>query len=168
MRTLVLLHDASGHPLFITTHRGDQHLTAGLPTTIEQHEQEVGLGAVQHIVVDREGIGAEFLAGLKKAGRTATSILRTDQYVGLDSFSEIGAFVPLLVSKHGEVLREVAPASFTLSLPEQKGQTLQLRVALIRDLCRRVPVLPAKDQLEYPRRWDADIPWEERRWWEPG
>jgi hypothetical protein len=168
MRTLVLLHDASGHPLFITTHRGDQHLTAGLPTTIEQHEQEVGLGAVQHIVVDREGIGAEFLAGLKKAGRTATSILRTDQYVGLDSFSEIGAFVPLRVSKHGEVLREVAPASFTLSLPEQKGQTLQLRVALIRDLCRRVPVLLTKDQLEYPRRWDADIPWEERRWWEPG
>ena len=26
-RTLVLLHDASGHPLLITTHRGDQHLT---------------------------------------------------------------------------------------------------------------------------------------------
>src|SRR5947209_13809310 len=24
-RTLVLLHDASGHPLLITTHRGDQH-----------------------------------------------------------------------------------------------------------------------------------------------
>jgi hypothetical protein len=78
-RTLVLLHDASGHPLFITTHRGDQHLTAGLPTTIEQYEQEVGPGAVQHIVIDREGIGAEFLAGLKRAGRTATSVLRTDQ-----------------------------------------------------------------------------------------
>lgn len=167
-RTLVLLHDASGHPLFITTHRGDQHLTAGLPVTIEQYEQEVGLGTVQHIVVDREGIGAEFLAGLKRAGRTAVSILRTDQYVGIDSFSEIGEFVPPRVSKHGEVLREVAPASFTLSLPEQKGQTLQLRVALIRDLRRQVPVPPTKDELEYPRRWDADISWEERRWWEPG
>lgn len=167
-RTLVLLHDASGHPLLIITHRGDQHLTAGLPAVIEQYEQEVGQGAVQHIVVDREGIGAEFLAGLKRAGRTAISILRTDQYAGLDSFSDIGAFVPLRVSKHGEVLREVAPASFTLSLPEQKGQTLQLRVALIRDLRRRVPVPPTKDELEYPKRWDADIPWEERRWWEPG
>lgn len=167
-RTLVLLHDASGHPLFITTHRGDQHLTAGLPATIEQYEQEVGLRTVQHIVVDREGIGAEFLAGLKRAGRTAISILRTDQYVGLDSFSEIGTFLPLRVSKHGEVLREVAPASFTLSLPEQKGQTLQLRVALIRDLRRKTPVPLTKDELEYPRRWDADIPWEERRWWEPG
>ncbi len=30
-RELVLLHDAQGHPLLATTHRGDQHLTIGLP-----------------------------------------------------------------------------------------------------------------------------------------
>jgi hypothetical protein len=30
-RTLVLLHDAQGHPKLVTTHRGDQHLTIGLP-----------------------------------------------------------------------------------------------------------------------------------------
>lgn len=41
-------------------------------------------------------------------------------------------------------------------------------MALIRDLCRRVPVSPAKDDLEYPQRWDGDLPREERRWWEPG
>src|SRR6266567_1315190 len=28
-RALVLLHDAQGHPLLVTTHRGDQHLTIG-------------------------------------------------------------------------------------------------------------------------------------------
>ena len=30
-RELVVLHDADGHPLLATTHRGDHHLTIGLP-----------------------------------------------------------------------------------------------------------------------------------------
>ncbi len=30
-RELVVLHDAHGHPLLATTHRGDHHLTRGLP-----------------------------------------------------------------------------------------------------------------------------------------
>jgi len=167
-RTLVLLHDASGHPLLITTHRGDQHLTSGLPTVIKQYEQEAGLGTVRYLVVDREAMAAEFLAALKETGRTAISVLRTDQYGGLDSFTDIGAFVPLRVSKQGDVLREVAPASIALPLPEQKGQVLQLRVALIRDLCRRVPLPPTKEELDYPRRWDADLDWKERMWWEEG
>ncbi|HEU5376040.1 MAG TPA: hypothetical protein VFV38_11410 [Ktedonobacteraceae bacterium] len=139
-RALVFLHDASGHPLLVTTHRGDQHVTAGLPTTIKRYEQEAGLGTVERIVVDREGMAAEFLAALKAMGRTAISLLRTDQYGGLNSFTDMGAFVPLRVSKQGDVLREVAPASLALPLPEQKGQVLQLRVALIRDLRRHVPV----------------------------
>jgi hypothetical protein len=33
-RALVLLHDDQGHPLLATTHRGDQHLTVGLPSII--------------------------------------------------------------------------------------------------------------------------------------
>ena len=33
-RALVLLHDAQSHPLLVTTHRGDQHLTIGLPFLI--------------------------------------------------------------------------------------------------------------------------------------
>jgi hypothetical protein len=125
-----LLHDASGHPLLITTHRGDQHLTSGLPTVIRQYEQEAGLGTVRYLVVDREAMAAEFLAALKETGRTAISVLRTDQYGGLDSFTDSGAFVPLRVSKQGDVLREVAPASIALPLPFLFGQVLQLRVAL--------------------------------------
>jgi hypothetical protein len=167
-RTLVLLHDASGHPLLATTARGDQHLTLGLPALVKCYEQQVGLGTVEHIVVDREGMAAEFLADLKEAGRTVISVLRTDQYAGLDPFTDIGDFVPVRISKQGEVLREVAPATIALPLPEQKGQTLQLRVALIRDLRRHVPVPPAKEDLDYPRRWDADLDWKEHMWWEEG
>ena len=33
-RALVVLHDQEGHPLLVTTHRGDQHLTVGLPAII--------------------------------------------------------------------------------------------------------------------------------------
>ncbi len=113
-------------------------------------------------------MAAEFLAALKEAGRTVISVLRTDQYDGLDSFTDIGVFVPLRVSEHGDVLREVAPASIALPLLEQKGQVLQLRVALIRDLRRSIPVPPTKEELDYPRRWDADLDWKERMWWEEG
>jgi len=31
---LVLLHDGQGHPLLATTHRGDLHLTSGIPHTL--------------------------------------------------------------------------------------------------------------------------------------
>ena len=47
-------------------------------------------------------------------------------------------FVPLERDRHGQLVREVAPACFALPLPDQKGQVLPLRVALIRDLRRRV------------------------------
>lgn len=167
-RALVLLHDASGHPLLVTTHRGDQHLTIGLPAIVKQYEQAVSADTIQQIIVDREGMAAEFLAALKEAGRTVISILRTDQYAGLDSFTDIGDFLPLCASREGKVLREVAPASIALPLPEQKGQSLQLRVALIRDLHRQIPVLPTEEERECPRRWDADLDWKERMWWEEG
>ncbi|WP_236600905.1 hypothetical protein [Ktedonobacter sp. SOSP1-85] len=167
-RALVLLHDARGHPLLATTHRGDHHLTLGLPAIVKRYEQETGPGAVQQNVVDREGMAVEFLALLGSEGRSIISVLRADQYAGLDSFTDVGDFVPLRVSKQGKILREVAPASITLPLPEQKGQSLQLRVALIRNLCHQVPLPPTEDEREYPKRWDADLNWEDRRWWDEG
>ncbi len=38
-RALLLLHDGYGHPLFVTTHRGDQHLTAGVSAFLTRYEQ---------------------------------------------------------------------------------------------------------------------------------
>ena len=38
----------------------------------------------------------------------------------------LGSFVPLRVSKLGEVMREVAPASIALALPEHPGERLLL------------------------------------------
>lgn len=94
-----------------------------------RYEQQTNSFFVGRIIVDREGMAAEFLAHLARAGRTVVSVLRADQYGGLESFTGIGTFVPLRVCPEGNVLREVAPASIALPLPDHPGETLLLRVA---------------------------------------
>lgn len=78
-RALVVLHDPEGHPLCVSTHRGDQHLTRGLPAMIADYEQAAGLQSVERVVVDREGMAAEFLAALASEARFVVTVLRTKQ-----------------------------------------------------------------------------------------
>ena len=142
MPGLILLHDERGHPLLATTHRGDTYLTAGMPQLIERYERSVGEGAVQWMVVDREGMTAAFLAELAKDGRTVVTILRGNQYQEASYFTEAGEFVPLAWNRHGGITREVAPVGCSLSLPDHPDKCLNLRVALVRNLRRRVPQAP--------------------------
>ena len=93
-RALVVLHDREGHPLLVTTHRGDQHLTKGLPAILTHYEQVAGLESLKRIVVDREGMSAEFLAQLSREERTLVTVLRTNQYTGMESFREVGDLSP--------------------------------------------------------------------------
>ncbi len=165
-RALVLLHDGQGHPLLATTHRGDLHLTTGIPSLLARYEHVTEALPLTNLVVDREAVAAEFLAQLKTQGRTLTTILKTNQYTGLDSFSNIVAFVPLTVDRQRRVLREVAPAQFVLARPEQNEDPLTLAVALIRDLRKVVPCSPSEEDL--PRTWWADITHEEVAWWQEG
>jgi len=58
-RALLLLHDAAGHPLFATTHRGDLHLTKGTPTFLECYEQAIESSSLTRLIIDREGMAAE-------------------------------------------------------------------------------------------------------------
>jgi hypothetical protein len=153
-RALVVLHDQEGHPLLVTTHRGDQHLTLGLPAILTHYEQAAGMARLKRIVVDREGMSAEFLAALTSEGRTVVTILRTDQYAGLESFRQVGEYVPLQVDRQGQVIREVALARFGLPLPDHPGQELEVQVALIRDWRRLVPQAPSSEEEDRPRRWD--------------
>lgn len=100
-RALVLLHDDQGHPLLATTHRGDQHLTVGLPSIIARYEASEGRTLIKRIIVDREGMATEFLARLHAEGRIVVTILHTTQYRDLSSFSDVGTFVPLSTDAHG-------------------------------------------------------------------
>jgi hypothetical protein len=162
-RALVLLHDEEGHPRLATTHRGDQHLTVGVPEILARYEQATGKAAQTRIIVDREGMAALFLAELVAAGRTVVTVLRTDQYAGLESFTEVGVFIPLEHDRQGKLIREVAAACFALPLPDQPGASLPLQVALVRDLRRQVP---CQLEEEPPRRWDADLNLLKQAWWE--
>ncbi len=163
-RALVVLHDQEGHPLLVTTHRGDQHLTMGPPAMIVRYELAAGLHSVERIVVDREGMAAEFLATVANEGRSVVTVLRTDQYADLESFREVGEFVPLQVDHQGKVIREVALARFSLSLPEYPGQNLEVRVALIRDLHRQVPDERRAEDEDGPRRWDEKLDGTHENW----
>lgn len=136
-RALLLLHDAAGHPLLVTTHRGDTHLTVGAPALLARYEQQGG--PVRRLIVDREGLAAAFLDQLAGEGRQVITVLRTDQYSGLDSFTDIGPFVPLQLNRHGVLVREVAAARYPLPRPDQPGAPLVLSVALVRDHHWRVP-----------------------------
>ena len=117
-----------------TTHRGDQHLTIGLPHIMEQYCAETSQGVHPQVVVNREGMSGDFLAALVAKGWTVIMLLRTDQYAGIALFTAVGSFVPLTTDRHGTVTREVAAAHFALAIPGQPSITLPLRVALIRDL----------------------------------
>ncbi len=164
-RTLLLLHDAQGHPHLATTHRGDFHLTKGVLQFLARYDQATGGHPVTRLIIDREGMAAEFLHQLAKEGRTVVTILKSNQYAGLASFTDVGAFVPLCQGRDGAVTREVASARFALSLPDHPGQRLSLSVALIRDLRSRVQVSddPAENQEAW--RWDADLEGVSRHWW---
>ncbi len=165
-RTLVLLHDDQGHPLFATTHRGDLHLTTAIPQVLPSYEQATESLHLTSLVVDREAMAADFLAQLSTDCRTMTTILKTNQYSGPDSFTNVGPFVPLTMDRHGTVLREVAPAQFLLARPDRDDEPLRLTVALIRDLRRTVACSPSEEEL--PRTWWADIRHEEVAWWQAG
>jgi hypothetical protein len=167
-RALVLLHDEQGHPLLATTHRGDQHLMEGLPAIIARYEHNEESIQVKRIIVDREGMATEFLASLYAEGRTVVTILHTNQYQDLTSFCDVGTFVPLSTDAKGQIIREVAPARITLPRPEHPGEQLDLQVALIRDLRRLVPVVSGEEDAALPSRWDADLPRNERTWWQEG
>jgi hypothetical protein len=165
-RTLFLLHDAQGHPLLATTHRGDLHLTLGVPSLLTRYEMATDEVSLRRLVIDREGMAAEFLAKLAAEGCWVVTILRTEQYQGLASFTDVEPFHPLERDRAGQITREVAAARFLLTLPEQSGQTLTLSVALIRDWRAQVPVPPAEEDhpsYRYPLK-DA----QGRAWWMEG
>jgi hypothetical protein len=166
-RELVVLHDAQAHPLLATTHRGDQHLTIGLPQMLHCYEQATGQTQVQRVVVDREGMAAEFLAQLHQEGRQVVTRLGSDQYEGEGSFEQIGAWQPWRYNRAGQVICEVASARFTLPRPNPLDPPVQVEVALIRDWRKLLVVEQAAEALA-AQDWQAELAPKLQRFWEEG
>src|SRR6266496_599457 len=137
-----------------------------MPQLLTSYEQATESTHLNRLVVDREATAADFLAQLSTEGRTLTTILKTNQYSGLDDFLNVGPFVPLTTDHQGTIVREVAPAQFWLARPDRQDEPLLLSVALIRDLRKLVLCPPSEEEL--PRAWWADIRHEEVAWWQQG
>ncbi len=167
-RELVVLHDDEGHPSLSTTDRGDQHLTQGAPQLLHRYEQAIDLGHLDCLVVDREGMAAEFLFQLHTEGRRVVTLLRSNQYKDEGSFTEVGEWLPWRLDREGSVVCEVAAARFQLPRPTQPDQPLTLGVALIRDWRK---LLVCEDGTgagtDGSERWKADLAPGQQEFWEP-
>ncbi len=97
----MVLHDDEGHPLLATTHRGDQHLTIGVPQLLQRYEQATDIAHLDYLVVDREGMAAEFLFQLHTEGRRVVTLLRSNQYKDEGSFTEVGEWLRLSLGSGG-------------------------------------------------------------------
>jgi hypothetical protein len=160
----VVLHDDEGHPLLATTHRGDQHLTLGVPPLLQRYEQATDIAHLDYLVVDREGMAAEFLFHLHSEGRRVVTLLKVNQYEDEASFTEVGEWVPWRSDRQGSVVCEVTVARFQLARPSQPDQPLALRVALIRNWRKRNVCEAGTDEGE---QWQADVAPDQQQFWEP-
>jgi hypothetical protein len=159
-----VLHDDEGHPLLATTHRGDQHLTLGVPPLLQRYEQVTNIAHLDYLVVDREGMAAEFLCQLHREGRRVVTLLKVNQYEDEGSFTEVGEWLPWRSDRQGSVVCEVAVARFHLARPRQPDQPLALRVALMRNWCKRIVCEAGTDEGE---QWQADVAPDQQQFWEP-
>ncbi len=164
-RELMVLHDQEGHPLLATTHRGDQHLTIGVPQMLRCYEQATGQRQMQRVVVDREGMAAEFLAQLKLEGRQVVTLLRSDQYEGEGSFEQVGQWHPWRYNRAGQLICEVASARFALPRPNPLDPPVEVEVALIRDWRKLLPAEVASEAAD-DKDWKADLAPHQAQFWE--
>ncbi len=166
-RELVVLHDAQGHPLLAMTYRGDQHLTIGLPLLLRCYEHATGAVFVQRVVVDREGMAAEFLAQLHQEGRQVITLLRSDQYEAEGSFEQVGQWQPWRCNRGGQVICEVASARFRLPRPNPLDPPVEVEVALIRDWRKLLPI-EGPSEAAADQDWKADLATHQAQFWEEG
>jgi hypothetical protein len=166
-RELVVLHDADGHPLLATTHRGDHHLTVGLPQMLHCYEQATDQVLMRRVVVDREGMAAEFLVQLQLEGRQVITLLRSDQYEGEGSFEQRGEWQPWRFNRSGQMICEVATARFALSRADHATPPVEVEVALIRDW-RKLLVVEGTAEAPDVQDWQADLAPQQQRFWEEG
>ncbi len=166
-RELVVLHDQEGHPLLAMTYRGDQHLTIGLPLMLHCYEHATDKVFVQRVVVDREGMAAEFLAPLHQEGRQVVTLLRSDQYEGEESFAQVGQWQPWRYNRAGQLICEVASARFALPRPNPLDPPVEVEVALIRDWRKLLPAERAGEAAD-DHDWKADLAPHQAQFWEQG
>ncbi len=140
----------------------------GTPELLRRYEQATDLVHLDRLVVDREGMAAEFLFQLHTEGRRVVTLLRSNQYEDEGSFTDVGEWVPWRSDRSDKVVCEVAAARFQLARPSQPDQPLAVRVALIRNWRKRIVCEATTDgQIDESERWKADLAPDKQNFWEP-
>ena len=111
---------------------------------------------MQRVVVDREGMAAQFLAQLTLEGRQVVTLLKADQYKDEQSFQQVGEWQPWRFNRHGQMICEVAAARFALNRPNEGASPLEVEVALIRDW-RKLLVVEEAGEATDVQDWQADL-----------
>jgi len=130
------------------------------------YEQAIGQVHMQRVVVDREGMAAEFLAQLQQEGRQVVTLLRSNQYKGEASFEQVGEWQPWRYNQRGQLICEVASARFTLPRPNPLDPSVEVEVALIRDW-RKLVLCEGPDEIA-DRDWRADLASHQMEFWKEG
>ncbi len=136
----------------------------GTPELLRRYEQATDLVHLDDLVVDRVGMAVEFLSQLHAEGRRVVTLLRRNQYEDEGSFTEVGEWLPWRSDREGSVVCEVAAARFELARPTLPGQSLAVRVALIRDWRKLIVCEAVTGEGE---QWKADLAPDQQQFWEP-
>src|SRR5260370_6547997 len=130
-------------------------------------EQATGPALMQRVVVDREGMAADFLAQLQQEGRQVVTLLSSDQYDAEQSFEQVGYWQPWRFNRSGQMICEVAAARFALRRPDDTLPPVEVEVALIRDW-RKLLVVEQADEAAVDQDWQAELAPQQPRFWEEG
>lgn len=132
-RKQLMLHDKAGHLLFMRTYRGDTHLIEGMVDGTVYYEGLAESQRLTHQIFDREGLSVTYFKELiDDEERQFTTCLRSNQYDGVGSFDLLSPFQPFRYDEHGEVVQEIAEASYVVK-DHRKGEAgLPLRAILLR------------------------------------
>jgi hypothetical protein len=133
-RKQLMLHDAAGHLLFMRTYRGDTHLIDGMVDGTAYYEGLAESQRLTHQIFDREGLSVAHFKDLlgDEERRQFITCLKSNQYEGVDSFELATSFEPFRHDKHGQVVQEIAEASYVLKDRRKGEDDLPLRAILLR------------------------------------
>ena len=91
-----------------------------MPPLLSCYEQAIDQRPVQRVVVDREGMAAEFLAQQQLKGRQVVTLLKADQYESEGSFDQVGAWHPWRFNRVGQVIGEGARVPLRFTAPQSR------------------------------------------------
>src|SRR5437762_7981502 len=105
----------------------------GVPQLLQRYEQATDMLHLDRLVVDREGMAAEFLFQLHTEGRRVVTLLKANQYEDEGSFTDVGEWLPWRLDRSDKVVCEVAAARFQLVRASHPDQRFSVCVALMCD-----------------------------------